>query len=329
MASRAVKERLRQDITYWFSDGLIDEKTLNILRERYESARFGWIGVIKYLGIAGGMLSLFGILGLVASAIQSEVFAALILAFLGGSFTFWGLRLAEDMRGRYAVSSKIVLTLGVVLAGLAVVIFTALIVPERSVVPVTGLVTLPAGFFLAYRYRNTTLLILTLLGMFHWIGAWHSMWGRSTYVFSVQDPYVMIVASLLALAAGIAHERYRYPRTGRFYAAWEAMGLLYLNMSLLILSIWGYGETKAVVCIIIFTAATIAQIVLGAAWQNGLIRGFGTTFFTINIFTRFHEFFWNQLNLGKYLLAGGGLLLAAGICTEFAVEAGRRRGRGR
>jgi uncharacterized membrane protein len=151
------------------------------------------------------------------------------------------------------------------------------------------------------------------------------MWGRSTYVFSVQDPRVMSLAALAAIVVGAYHEWRLYPKTGRFYLAWESLGLLYLNMSLLILSIWSHHETASIAWILVFTTATLTQIVLGAAWQNGLFRGFGITFFAINVFTRFHELFWDQLQLGQYLLAGGGLLFILGACTECGVRMLRRK----
>lgn len=327
MARTETKEMLRQDISIWFADGIIDETTLKILQERYESQRFGWIGVVKYLGITGGLLAFFGIVGMIAALTESAAFAAIALGGVGGGVTYWGMRLAGDSRDRYAVSSKVVLTLGVVLWTGAIGVLAGVVgMKEEEVLLVTGLISLPIGFFLAYRSRNQGLLIVVLLGLFHWIGSWNEMWGRSTYAFSVQDPRVMSLAALAAIVVGAYHEWRLYPKTGRFYLAWESLGLLYLNMSLLILSIWGHHETAAIAWILILTIVTLAQIVLGAAWQNGLFRGFGITFFGINVFTRYHELFWNQLQLGQYLLAGGGALVILGVCTEFFIRMLRRKG---
>lgn len=327
MAWNEAKERLRQDIAVWFADGVIDETTLKVLHQRYESQRFGWVGVVKYIGITGGLLAFFGIMGMITAMTQSDAFAAIVLGGVGGGITYWGLRLSGDIEIRYSVSSKVVLTLGVVLWTSAIGIIAGIIgMKEEGVLLVTGLISLPIGFFLAYRSRNQYLLIVALLGLYHWIGSWNEMWGRSTYVFSVQDPQAMSLAALVAIVVGVYHERQLYPKTGRFYLAWESMGLLYLNMSLLILSIWSRHEISSVAWIFVFTAGTLTQIVLGAMWQNGLFRGFGITFFAINVFTRYHEFFWNQLHLGQYLLAGGGMLLILGGCTEAVVRALRQKG---
>ena len=327
MARNATKEMLRQDIAIWFADGIIDEPVLTILRERYESRRFGWIGVVKYLGITGGLLAFAGVVGMITALTESGTLAAIVLAMVGGGFTYWGMRLDRDNRDCYAVSSKVVLTLGVVLWTGAIGMLASIMgMEEEEVLLATGLVNLPIGFFLAYRSMNPYLLIVALLGLFHWVGSWNAMWGRSAYVFAVQDPRVMSLVALVAIVVGAYHEWRLYPRTGRFYLAWETFGLLYLNMSLLILTVWNPRDTAALTWIPVLTVATLAQIVLGAAWQNGLFRGFGITFLVINIFTRYHEFFWNQLQLGQYLLAGGGLLVILGTCTEFAVRIFRRKG---
>ena len=327
MAGGPTKEQLQKDIAVWFADGIIEKHALDILSERYEARRFGWIGVIKYLGITGGLLAFFGIIGLVTAMTESAGFGAVVLGCVGGGLTYWGLRLAGDVQDRYASSAKVIVTLGVVLWTSAIAMFSSIVgFEEEAIVTVTGIFSLPIAFILAYRSRNTYLLILALLGMFHWIGAWNAMCGRSTYVFSVQDPRMMCVVALAAIGVGLYHEWNLYPRTGRFYLAWESTGLVYLNMSLLILSIWTGRGGDTAFWIVVFTLACLAQIVLGARWQSGLLRGFGITFFAIDVFTRYHEVFWNKMDLGTYLVAGGVCMAVAGGCVEAATRFVRRNG---
>ncbi len=327
MAGRTTKEQLQQDIAVWFADGVIEKETLDVLSERYEAQRFGGIGVIKYLGIAGGLRAFFGIMGLVTAMTESAGFSAVVLGCVGGGLTYWGLRLARNVQDRYATSSKVIVTLGVVLWTSAIGVLSGVVgFEDEAILTLVGIFSLPIAFFLAYRSRNTYLLILTLLGMFHWIGAWNAMCGRSTYVFAVQDPRMMCVVALAAIGVGLYHEWNLYPRPGRFYQAWESLGLAYLNMSLLILSIWaGHGESTAA-WVVLFTVACVAQIALGARWQSGLLRGFGITFLVIDVFTRDHETFWNDLSLGAYLLAGGVGLVVAGGCIEMLTRMFRAKG---
>ncbi|MCX7004143.1 MAG: hypothetical protein NTV22_12860 [bacterium] len=327
MASRKTKERLQQDIAIWFADGLIEKQNVNILCTRYEAHQFGWIGVVKYLGITGGLLAFFGILGMITAVAGSMSVSAVVLGGLGAGLTYWGLLLARNVQDRYATSAKVIVTLGVVMiTGAIGLLGSAIGLKDAAILCWTGSISLPLVFFLAYYSRNTYLLILALLGMFHWIGAWNEMWGRSSYVFAVQDPYIMCVAALLVIGVGMFHERYLCPRTGKFYLAWESLGLVYLNMSLLILSMWTHHEEATLLWIFIFTGACLAQIILGAAWQNSLFRGFGITFFVIDIFTRYHELFWDKLDVGLYLAGGGVFLLLLGGGTEAITRIFRTNG---
>lgn len=318
MTSKSVKEQLQQDIALWHADGLIEKPAYEILSRRYEVSSFGLIGVVKYCGIFGGFCAFLGLMGLISALSQSVAFATLVGAAVSIGLTWSGLRLADDVQQRYATSSKFIVTLGMAMwaSTLGAFLSEVLHLDNGVVLTMTGLLTIPLAFYLAYQRHNTYLLILALLVLFHWAGSWSTMLGRSTYALEIQDPKMMSVLALIAVATGFAHERMAYPATGRFYQAWQAVGLVYLNMSLLILSIWDRHQGETVFWIIAFSFATVAQIVAGARLHSGLLRGFGITFFGINLFTRFHEHFWSQLDLGSYLAAGGALLLVTGALME-------------
>jgi len=125
---------------------------------------------------------------------------------------------------------------------------------------------------------------------------------------------------------GIYHERYMRNQTGRFFLAYETMGLIYMNLSLLILTIEGGPRWSASgTWIAVWAVAAIAQIVAGARLHNPLLTGFGVTAFAINLYTRYYEDFWNRLHAGVFFLLGGVSLLIAGLLLEVVL----RRSQGR
>jgi len=108
----------------------------------------------------------------------------------------------------------------------------------------------------------------------------------------------------------------------RFFAADESLGLVYLDLSLLILSIDGPSTAAWV---LLFTAATLGEILAGAMLRNPLLLGFGVTFLCIDGFTRFYETFWNSWEKATFFLAIGLLTFGCGAACELALRSARGR----
>jgi hypothetical protein len=318
-----VKERLLRDIALWQADGLIAADTAATLRQRYGLPRFGLGDVLRYLGIVGLIFVTCGILGLVAAIANSPLFGGVVLLLVSAGFGAAGIVYSADRLGRYCWSSRIALVVAVLTfsAG-AVVLLHALNVDDAELAFAAGWLVLPALIALAYRFRIGFLLVLALIEFFHWVGSWTSMWGRGTYVMEVQDPRLMAAVAVVVIGVGIWHEQALDERTGRFYAVYESLGLVYLNLSLLILSI---ERSDATGWIALFTAAAIGQIVLGARLRNPLILGFGVTFAFIDGFTRFYERFWSAWSKGLFFLALGLITFAAGAACEMLLRSRRER----
>ncbi|HNW44628.1 MAG TPA: hypothetical protein PKI19_08995 [Elusimicrobiales bacterium] len=328
MANRRTKEFFQSEAAVWLADGLIERGTYVTLLERYSFTEFGFAGVIKYIGIMGGLFAFFGVVGGITAMTGSPFIGALVICAIGYMGVKWGLRLAGDRQERYATSSKMIVMLGVCLFGGAVAMLCeALGIREKAALNTTMLVCLPAAFYLAYLSRNIYLLLLAVLALFHWVGSCGGMLGRSTYDFEVQDPRLMWPAALAAVAVGVYHEIHLYPETGRFYKVWQTVGLIYFNLSLLILSSLSGGNNYAMGWVAFFTAGCIAQLVAADRLQNGLLRGFGITFLCINIFTRYYELFWKSMQVGTFLVAGGASLLAFSGALHYYLKyaAGVRR----
>jgi hypothetical protein len=321
-ADERLTDRLLRDIALWQADGLISPGTAAVLRDRYGLSGFGLGQVLRYLGIAGLIFIVCGILGLVGAIAASPIFGSVLLLAVGAAFGGAGVVYSRDRLGRYRWSSKMALTLAVILVSAAVALLLHSIgVDDTRVFFIGGWVVLPLIAALAYRFHITFLLVLALLEFFHWIGSWTTMWGRSTYATDVQDPKLMALAAIGVVGVGIWHEQALAEKTGRFFAAYESLGLVYLNLSLLILSI--DGREYAAVWIAVFTAAVVGQILLGAMLKNSIVLGFGVTFAFIDGFTRFYETFWDAWEKAVFFLAIGLVTFGAGAACEFVLRSRR------
>ena len=315
MLTRAVKQKLADDVQLWVADGLISTGVAATLRERYQASGFGLVTVIKYLGICGGVFCLFGLMGLLGAAVGSEGFAGGMVIAVGGALMAAGLKLSRDVRNRYAFSSRAVTAMGALaLAAGVAVICKSLDVKDEEMFVVTGCVAVPLYAFLAYRLKDGFLLVLATIAFFHWVGSWESMWGRSTYEMEIDQPKVMCVVAIAVFVLGMWHERHQQ-RFLRFFVVYQSIALVYLNLSLLILSI-SWHRDDALTWVIIWSAAALGQIVLGARLDSALLLGFGVTSAAIDLFTRYFEHFWDRMSLGAFLALGGAVLLALGLAFE-------------
>jgi uncharacterized membrane protein len=316
LASRAVKRRLAEDVALWQADGLVPEEAARVLRERYDVAGVGLASVARTLGIIGALVAGFGILGALAATSGSLVLATVELVAVAAGFLRWGLRLARDPRGRSPGSARALLAIGTfALAGAGAAAAGAADAGGGTALVLAGLASVPVALALAYRFRIGFLLVLGLLGLFHWIGSWHSMVGRSTYAFEIQDPRLMAVAALGAVAVGLLHRRGKLPGPAGFDAAWLSLGLLYLDLSLLVLTVAERGAS-ALGWIAAALAAALLQVLAGAREKSALLLGFGVTAFGVNLFTRYYETFWDGWDKGIFLLLGGVLLMGFGAGCE-------------
>ena len=126
----------------------------------------------------------------------------------------------------------------------------------------------------------------------------------------------MALVALATIALGLWHERRLEPgplwRCTGFGGLYLIFGLLYLNLSLWFLTLFG----QPLDWVLIFTATGIAQIVVGAWLHDGRFTGFGIVFLAIDLYTRFFEHFWERLSLGGLFLIGGALAMAFGFACE-------------
>jgi uncharacterized membrane protein len=148
--------------------------------------------------------------------------------------------------------------------------------------------------------------------------------------------FVFFGAALAAL--GIAGDAARSPGSSERLLAMSAqtkvVGLLYLFVALWIMSIFGnYGDLKEwqelpqyalLHWSVIFAAAAIAAVWYGLRRDDGVLRGFGLTFFFINLYTRFFEYFWNNIHKAVFFAVLAGSFWYLGSRAEALLRMGQR-----
>lgn len=309
---------LSREATDWHQQGLIDRPLFDLLLQRY--ARRGEIlaTLLKWLGLFAIFQLGLAVLASVALLANSATLAATLLALTSAGLWYGGVRMATNPRRLYPYTGAILVTAS--LAGVFGSLLLGFIAQNGPIghppIATLMLVTSALGALTAYRYYLRWPLLLALLLFFHGLGAWHTYGGRGAYFADIQDPKSMALIALGTILLGVWHERRlergRLRRGAGFGGLYIIFGLLYLNLSLWFLTL----PHGLLAWVLLFTAATIAQIVAGARLHDARFTGFGIVFLAINLYTRYFEHFWDQLPLGVFLLVGGALAMALGYLFE-------------
>ena len=301
-------------IERWKQDGVIPEAQAVTLAATVEVQSFDWRRLAKY----SFWIALFSIVSSVSAALSDRALMNLlevlfntppmakciVLTLAAAGLYRWGVT------RRTHAPDKIYRNEAVFFLG---VLATAGAIAQLGVAFDTGsghfslLLLLSflvyAGLGLVLESNLIWLFALASLG--GWMGTetgYMSGWGA--YYLGMNYPLRFVLFGALLTGCALALEH--HPIAHRFFRATLAMGLLYLFISLWIMSIFGnYGDMRQWERVkqielfhwsIIFGAVACGAIYHGLKYDNDMTKGFGLTFLGINLYTRFFELFWNALH---------------------------------
>lgn len=317
---KAVAERMADHVADWHHRGLIDDDLAALLRRRYSvDVTLGRV-FLRWLGFLAVFMLGMSLLGLIGMAL-GEV-AAYIAPFALGALAYFmwlkGTQLASHPEQRHATSGAVLVTAGLIAAFAAQLMLYTVLGGSRmpSAVPAMMVTVAAAALFTAYRFGLRWPLTLGVLLVFHALGNAHEYVGHGGYVLGIQDERLTLSIALVAVILGLWHEKTLEQDLGRrevgFGQIYIVLGLVYANVCLWLLSIPD-GDLAAVLA---FSAACVAQIVLGARLHDGRFTGFGVVFLSIDIYTRLFEGLWNDILKGRFFLLCGAIAMGAGVALE-------------
>lgn len=310
---------LAQEAADWHHRGIVDAALAKQLGKRFDRHGAFLAVLVKWLGLLAIFLLGLAVLTGIGLLLKSAALGGVMLGAFAVGLWFAGVKMATDPAQRHAVTGAALVTIGLSAAfgALALLVegFT-----DRSAdrtIPTLLLFTSILSAGTAYGYRLRWPLLLALLCFFHGLGAWHQYGGRGYYIANIPDPRTMAAVAAACTALGLWHQHaedgrlVRYCGFGRLYVIF---GLLYFNCSLWFLSLPLHGDK--LVWTLVFSAACIAEIILGARLKDGKLTGFGIVFLGIDVYTQFFEHFWDRLSVGSFFLAAGVIGMLLGYVFE-------------
>jgi hypothetical protein len=325
---KLVAEKIAGQVADWGHAGLIDPELSATLQSRYATEVSMGRVFVRWLGFLALTMLGMSVLGFIGMAMGEAAQFLAPFALGCAAYVSWtkGVAMASDPQQQYATSGAVFVTFGLTL-GFAALMAAYLVVgggSGRYSAPVIMAITAGAAVYTAYRFGLRWPLLLGVLLGFHALGNMHSYGGSGSYFMGIQDERLTLFVAVISIAFGLWHEqsleRDSERRDVGFGQVYIVFGLLYANMTLLFLSL----PRLELMFTLVFSAACIAQIVLGARLHDGRFTGFGIVFLSINIYTRMFEFFWDEVSKGAFFLTAGTIAMLAGTVFELRARNLRR-----
>ena len=342
---------VRAALEQWLASGLLDGETGKRLLDDLTPLPFDWYRLGRYAlwgalaCILIGVAALLGdelFLALISRLfVMTELGRCLFLLVVAAGLFFWGAR-RRSRAPRKRLTNEGLFFLGVLaIAGSLASLATWLYEfggGGGGFLSISSLFLLAAAVYgaLGLLLDSRLIWVFALLSFGSWLGAetgYRSGWGA--YYMGMNYPMRFVLLGLLLCGLSMLLKRNaRWPRLADFERSTLSVGLLYLFISLWILSIFGdYGDMTSWYRArhmelfhwsLLFGAASCAAIWLGVKHDDAMLRGYGLVFLGLNLYTRFFEWFWDSLNKGLFFIIVGLSLWALGAHAERLWNLGKK-----
>lgn len=224
-------------------------------------------------------------------------------------------------------------TMGYILASAAWQFFNYMLYPidsymymgEKVIFPFFSLIGMIFFLVIAYSLRDQIALLFSIGFLGHTIGLF-TAYFFACYVIGVQMPVVQLIVGVLLVFVGLWHIEKVRGREDNFQflfgRTYEWTGLLFIYLSLWIMSIWGItfredfwsappgGELW--IANILFIVASLFSLFYGAIKEDRMFFNFGLTFFIIETYTIFFSRIWDTIGAAFGSLLLGIMLIVTG-----------------
>ena len=319
--SKNDKEVVEEALAHWQQEGLLTDEKTNELKGNIVEKGFEWKVLAKYafwIALVSLVFSVFSIFSDDTLLRFVEQFyetpnVVFCIAFALLSLLFYGLGLRNKKKYPEKIFSNETLMLAGAFSTAASIGFLGQILGrETGQYTVLFLLSIGIYAFLAVRWQSDLLWVFTLIALGVWFAtetAYYSNWGFKFW--GMNYPLRFTIFGFLLTGFALLVQR-KIKSLVPFVSISYVVGLLYLMVALWCLSIFGnYGSFEAwsqVRQYHIFYWGLLATILSGGLAIYGMrikdvvSRDIGFVFFILNLYTRFVEYLWDNINRTIFFL---------------------------
>jgi hypothetical protein len=301
-------------ITDWEKQGLVGDEQAVKLRESYDVKGFDWMRLAKYSFwialICGATSFTFLIVNdtivnwLKQLYYTPDILISILSAVMAAFLFLWGRRREKRFPERVFSNEAVIFT-GILFTACCIAYLGKTFDNGSGHYSILFLVSVFVYGLLAWRLDSRLIWLFALVSLGSWFGTetgYQTQWSH--YFLGMNYPLRFVVFGILLVASCHLLRNHKW-----FESFWEltyVVGLLYLFLSLWLLSIFGnYGtidswwKVKQITLFywgIISLAMAGGFMFYGLKYKDSIAREFGITFLIIFIYTKYFEYFWDSTN---------------------------------
>jgi hypothetical protein len=307
-------EFLNRSITHWEKEELIDTELAKKLRDSYEVKGFDWMRLAKY----SFWIALFCGVIAVGSLIINDTFITWlkslyytpdivisILSAILAVFSFYSGRRWQKKFPEKVFSNEATVFTGVLFTACCIAFLGKTFDDGSGHFSLLFLLSVFVYGVLAYRMDSRLIWLFALVSLGSWFGTETGYQTRWSYYFlGLNYPLRFVLFSTLLVGFCLILKNKKW--FGHFWELTYVVGLLYLFMSLWLLSIFGnfgsldhWWHVKQISLFywgVISAAVATLFLLIGLKTKDAIAREFGITFLLIFIYTKYFEYFWDHTN---------------------------------
>ncbi|GAB3920120.1 DUF2157 domain-containing protein [Mucilaginibacter myungsuensis] len=311
-------EFLTRTIGQWEADGVLDADTAEKLRGTIEVKGFDWMRLAKYsfwIALVCGAIA-FGSMIINDSIIKwirslydtPDIVISIGSGLLAAVMYYYGRRMQQKNPERVFSNEALRFT-GILFTAVCIAYLGKTFDNGSGHFSILFLLSVFVYGFLAYKFNSRLIWLFALISLGSWFGTetgYQTQW--SNYFLGMNYPLRFVAFGVLLLAACYLLKDKKW--IGYFWELTYVVGLLYLFLSLWMLTVFGnLGELEVwwqVKQISLFYWGIISAAVAGGFLFYGLksndviAREFGITFLLIFLYTKYFEYFWRHTNTAVF-----------------------------
>jgi hypothetical protein len=311
---RQESEFLNDAIAHWEKNNLVDAAQAEKLRDSYEIKGFDWMRLAKYsIWVAlfcgaiaiGSLIVDDAVINWIKKLYDTPDIVISIISAVAAAGLFYIGRKREKQFPEKVFSNEATIFLGVFFTASCIAYLGKTFDNGSGHYSILFLVSVIVYGFLAQRMKSRLIWLFALVSLGSWFGTetgYQTNWAL--YFLGMNYPLRFVLFGLILV--GTCHLLQNKKWFGYFWELTYVVGMLYLFMSLWLLSIFGnYGSLDVwwrIKQISLFYWGIISAGVAGAfmlyglKYKNVIAREFGITFLIIFLYTKYFEYFWEHTN---------------------------------